>query len=485
MSTHRSTMIALSAFVVLLGAVLLTRESNVSVGVQKLTVPVIDPAAVTALEISGANKAMLTLEGSAWQVADPAAPAKKFLADDGQVKNALTQLSELRAGDFVTENTAKHAELEVDEVKGLRVKVTSTAPGPGLELIIGKAAKTGGGTYLRMASSNSVFTANSSAGYSLRKNVAGWRKKTIATSPLADVQKITMNPVESDGFTLVHGEGSTWSLEGDVPAFFRFDEAAAARLAQTITSLSAQDFSDADADVKSFDAPHTVAMLVLKDGKQTAIHFAAAKRPDGTVLARVDGDAQVYAVSGYVFDQLAKHRDQLRQTNVMAFDAAKVTRVTITAGGKKVIVVKDGSGWKMTEPKTNDDFDPAQVTSLLTRLNSMRATRVAAMTSQVQAGLIKALPALELTLEGGKTQRLVFGNEVADGAAGKQVYAKGSADDLVYVVSAAEKSNFDAGPAMFKAPPQMPANLGMQGLDSLPPDIRAKIEAQLRQQQPH
>lgn len=483
MKMNRSTLVALGAFVVLLAAALLTRESKVSVGVQKLSLPTIDPASVTALEISGSNKALLTLDSNGWQVADPAAPAKKFAADEGQVKNALTQLSELRAGDFVTENTAKHAELEVDETKGLKVKVSSAAPGPVLDLIIGKAAKTGGGAYVRLAASNAVFTANSAVGYALRKNVAAWRKKTLSIAALADVQKISMSPVTGDGFILERGEGDTWSLEGDVPAFFRFDAAAAARLAQTLTSLSAQDFSDADAE--AFAAPHTLATLMMKDGKSMTIHFGATKRPDGNVLVRIDGDAQVYVISGYVFEQLATHRDQLRQTNLMAFDAAKVKRVTISTSGKKVIVVKDGAGWKMTEPKGNADFDPAQVAAVVTRWSSLRATRVAAMTSQAQAGLIKALPTLELTLEGGKTQRLIFGNEVTEGTMGKQVYAKGSADDLVYVVNAAEKSSFDAGPALFKAPPPMPAHSGMQGLDSLPPDIRAKIEAQLRQQQPH
>lgn len=476
----RSTMLAVGAFMVLLAAVLLTRETHVNVGVPKVTLPAIDPGTVSTLEISGPNQAVLTSENGAWVVAAPAAPAKKFAADEAQVKNALTQLAELRAGDFVTENTAKHAELEVDEAKGLHVKVATAGSGPVLDLIIGKAAKTGG-AYFRLASSNSVFTTSSNLAYALRKTVAGWRKKAITTAPLADVKSIALAPAEGDGFTLVQAEGA-WALEGGAPKGFRFDPAAAGRVAQTITSLSAQDFADDDT---GFGEQRGSAMITLKDGKSVTLRFGT-KRPDSNVPLKIDGDPQVYVISGYVVDHLSMHLDQLRDLSLLTFAPEKITRLTLTdAAGKKTVVAKDGTSWKLVEPKVAPpQFDPQQVTAVLTRLQGLHAARVETAKSAAQTGLAKAAATVEL-IGDGAPKTLRFGNEVTDGAVGKQLYVKGSADELMYVMSASEKSSYQSGVTLFKAPPPPPPSSNMQGLDSLPPDIRAKIEAQLRQQQPH
>lgn len=476
----RSTVIALGAFMLLLAAVLVTRETHVNVGVPKVTLPAIDPGTVSSVEVSGPNQAMLTLENGAWLVASLAAPTKKFAADDAQVKNALTQLAELRPGDFVTENTAKHAELEVDETKGLRVKVATAGSGPVLDVIIGKAAKSGG-AYFRMASSNSVFTTSSNIGYALRKTVAGWRQKAISIAPIAEVKSISVAPLEGDGFTLVQADGA-WALEGGAPKGYRFDPAAAGGVAQTITSLSAQDFADNDT---GFGEQRGSAMLTLKDGKTSTLRFGT-KRPDSNVPMKVDGDPQVYVISGYVVEHLSMHLDQLRDLSLLTFAPEKINRLTLTDGaGKKTVVAKDGTSWKLVEPKVAPaQFDPQQVGAVLTRLQGLHAARVETAKSAAQAGVAKAAATVELTGDGApKTLR--FGGEVPEGAVGKQLYVKGSADELIYVISASEKSSYQSGVTLFNKPPPPPPSSNMQGLDSLPPDIRAKIEAQLRQQQPH
>jgi len=478
----KSTLIALVAFAVLLVVVLLTREEHVNEGVPKLTLPTVDPAAVTSLEVSGAAATRLTFDSGAWSVASASAPEKRSPADETQVKYAVTQLTEVRAIDFVTENPAKHAELEVDDAKGLKVKA-STSSGPVLELIIGKPAKAGG-SYFRQAGSNAVFTTKAIVGPVLKKSLSAWRVKSITTAPVAEVAKISLAPAGGGGFTIVQDEKSTWALEGAAPAGFRFDPAIAGRVAQTLTSLSAIDFADAETDAAE---AQTVATLTRKDGKPVVIRFGA-KRPDGNVSVRVDGDPQLYVASGYVVEQLPKKLDQLRDTTLLSFSPEKVTRVTISTGGKKTVVARDGASWKMLEPKVAPpQFDPTQVNGFISRVHSMRATRAAPEVSVAAAGVASAPATVELALEGAKPQTLRYGHELPDTTAGKLVYVIGGADGLVYVVGAHEKSSFDSGAALFNKPPPPPQNMGgqMQGLDSLPPDIRAKLEAQLRQQQPH
>ncbi len=75
---------------------------------------------------------------------------------------------------------------------------------------------------------------------------------------------------------------------------------------------------------------------------------------------------------------------------------------------------------------------------------------------------------LELGLKGGVAQKLRFGELVARGD-----------DGLLYAVNAPDKARLEKGTELFKKmpPPQQ------QGFEQLPPEIRAQLEQQLRQQQ--
>ncbi len=480
----KSTLAAVAIFAVLVVVVFATREEHVNVGVPKLTLPTFDAASVTALEVSaGDNSASLTLANGAWSVSAPDAGSPKFVADENQVKSALTQLAELRPGEFVTENAAKHAELEVDSAKGLEVKV-STGAAPVVDLVIGKAAKSGG-AYFRLASSNAVFTTKANVGWALRKNVSAWRKKAITTAALADVTTVALQN-GAEAYELSLGEGGAWALKSPAPQGFRFDPLAASRLAQALTSLTAQSFVDQDATA-DFASTHPTFTLTTKDGKAATVHFSATKRPDNTYAVRVDQDPQVYLVSSYTVEHLATSLEALRDTSLFTFASEKVTRVTVTTKGAKTVVAKDGTSWKLVEPKNAPagvEFDPGQVGALLTRLKAMRAQKVASGLTEAKAGLAKAAPTVELQLEGeSKPQTLTYGAEV-DEAGAKLVYARGAADALVYLAPVSDRASFEAGVKLFNKPPPMP-NPGaghISGLEQLPPDVRAKLEAQLRQQ---
>lgn len=478
-------MLALAAFAALLVAVLATREEHVNVGVPKLTLPTFEPGSVTEIDVLAQdNSAALTLSNGAWQVSALAAGSPKFVADENQVKTALSQLADVRPGEFVTENPAKHAELEVDAAKGLAVKV-STGSGPVVDVVIGKAAKTGG-AYFRVASSNAVFTTKANPGFALRKNVAAWRKKSIATAVLAEVTKVSMqNPVASQSYELTLGEGGAWSLASPPPARFRFDALAASRLVQALTSLNAQGFVDQDA-AADFEAPHPTATLTTKDGKSTVVHFASTKRADNTFAVRVDQDPQVYTVPSYSVERLATGIEGLRDLSLLSFASEKVTRVTVNAASGKTVVAKDGASWKLVEPKAAPagvEFEPNQVNALLSRLKGLRAQKLAGADT-AKAGLGK--PVIELAVEGeAKPLTLTYGGDADEGGT-KGVYVRGSADALIYIAAASDKTSFDSGVKLFNKPAPMP-NMGgpgghISGLEQLPPDVRAKLEAQLRQQ---
>ena len=309
----RGTLIALGAFAVLLVLVLATRESRVSVGVRKLELPKLDKAQVTALELTGARGATLRKEPEGWLVADPAKPEVKYPADESLVNSAIDALGEVKNLDFVTDRAERLAEYELDDAKGLKLKV-SQGSGPAVELVLGKAAKNGG-TYVRKAGSNDVFAHRGRLDWTVRKEVKQWRKRQMLSLKPEELSQLVLRSKEGETVTLKAGANpGEWSLaEGtQTPPGFRFSAQAAQQFAQQVVSLYAQDFLEGEAaadPATGFAEAHDIVEAHLKDGKKVVVHLGRQpETKDGSALvpARVERDVQVYQLSPYVASQLRK-----------------------------------------------------------------------------------------------------------------------------------------------------------------------------------
>jgi hypothetical protein len=491
----KGTLISIAVFAILLLIVLVTRERQVSVGVRRLELPPIDKEMVVGIEIGGPKLATLKKEATGWTVADPDKPDQRHPADEQQINAALDAYKEAKVQDLISENPEKLAEYELDQGKALKVKISSQG-GSAVDLVLGKAAKSGG-VYLRDSKSNAVFTATGRFHFLIRKDANAWRKRSILNAKLDDLEEVSVSPKDADPYVLAKAEGGGWRLkEGTkVPPGFRFDPSAAQGLVQQFVNLRAQDFIDSPGSDESLDfaGQHSMVEAKFKDGKLIKLHLGKEQQgkenASKAVATRVEGDPQVYLLPNYTANVLTKRVSDLRDLTLLSFDPQKVNKLSVVSAGKKTVVAKQGDTWKVIEPKklpAGFEFDPAQVTSQLSMLRNLRASRmVDGKVEPAQSGLAKPTTSVDLTLEGGAHQSLSFGKEAKSGQA-KEVYVKGSADALTYAIHDAARSRFDSGVEMFKKPPAPPPNMGggnIRGLESLPPDVRAKIEAQMRQQQ--
>lgn len=452
----RNTLIALAVFGALGLVYAVTREPQVAVGIKKLK-----PAPVKAEELVSLQVGALSLvkEGDAWKVSRD---GKTYAADPNEVRAFTQALADFKSDDFVTDKAEKQAELEVDATKGLAIKA-STATGPARELVLGKTSKNGG-AYVRPAGSNDVFVASGSLGWLARKELSQWRQKRIDLAKREDLEKVTLQP--TDGAPVVlNVTGTDVSLEGTAEPGYRFDSAAATRLVSQVTSLTAQDFSEEAV------TPAFTVTLGLKGGATRTISLGA-KRPDGSVPVRVDGDAQTYVLSSWIAEQVQKDREGLRNLSLLTTAPADVTRVSLTSGGKRVVLEKKSDAWTVVEPKTlpaGFEFDPAMVERQLFQLVGLRGTKVAR-----EITISKPAATLELTLQSGQKHQLVVGPKLESG----EVHARGT-DAFAMVAPGTVLSTLERGLELFK---KLPPPAPMQGLEQLPPQLRAQLEAQLRQQ---
>ena len=489
----KGTLVVIGVFVVLLVIVLATRERRVSVGVRRLELPAIDKEKVVAIEIAGPKAASLKKESTGWTVTDPAKPDQKHPADEQQINAALDAYKELKFDDLISDKPERHGEYDLDDSKSLKVKIISQGA-PSVDLLVGKATKSGG-FYIREPKSNSVYAAEGRFGWAVRKDANGWRKRSILSAKLEDVSEVTVAPKDADVYVLVSGEGG-WKLKegAKLPAGFRYDASAGQGVVQQLVNLRAQEFIDSSPgdEALGFSGPHSIVGAKFKDGKEVKLHLGNEQQGKESaskfVAARLEGDPQIYLLPNYAANVLTKKASDLRDLTLLSFDPQKVTKVSVRTADKKTVVAKEGDSWVVIEPKklpAGFEFDPSRVPAQLTMLRNMKATRLVAGKAEAgQAGLGKPTTTVDLTLEDGKHQTLKFGKPAKTGK-GKEAYVVGSVDDLTYAVFDAARARFDAGVEIFKKVPPPPQNIGggMRGLESLPPDVRAKIEAQLRQHQ--
>jgi hypothetical protein len=509
----------LIVFALLLFVVISMRGGEKQVGVKELKIEKIDKDKVTKIEVAlppkkgedgqpseAAKKVVLEKDGTAWKVYDPAAPDKKFAADDGQVKSALEAVGEFSTGDLIANKKEKLAEFEIDDDKGHGVKLY-TGKEVALDLVFGRPAKSGGST-VRARGSDDVYVAKGRLGAVLKKEVAGWRKKAIVDAKADDFTQISTKLEDGTSFTVSAAAAPApeseeaapprpeWQLTepATLPAGFRLDKNALSRPASQLAALRAQDFADTTSDADAgLDKPNTIVEATMKDGKKIVLRIG--KEDDKKrVFAKIDGDPQTYLLAQYTAKQFQKKLDDFRDLTLFDAKPEEVERVTFRGSGGTFTVKKDGSGWKLIEPKTAPaEFDASQIATQVSSVLRTRGTRVANVGAK-ESGLEKPSPVVELTFTSGKKQSLRFGAplpiEGVDGkppekdAKPREYYVKGGLDDLTYVVAAFTRNRFDKPADLFKKPPEPPPMAkgpgGIPGMENLPPDVRKKLEESLK-----
>ena len=489
----RNATISVAIFAVLLVITLATHEDQVRVGMRTLALPTLSADTLSGIEIRGKYKATLKKEGEKWTVADPDHPEKTFPVEESAIKRVLDELGNFKAGRFVTGRATKHADLQVDDKEGTQVVFQSGSSR--LAVVFGRYAK-GGGNYMRKQGSDEVFIAKGALASALRKNADQWRQRAVfGTLKPEALKSVTIQASGEPPYTLRYTPGTedkakgTWTLadKSALPPGFRVDKAALGRVARAFASLRAYEFAD---DVKASDAglnPQTQASAQTQDGRTLKVTFGKQNDKKLTYF-QVQGDPQIYLAQQYVVDGLLKPLKKMRDLTLMDAKAEDIVEMTFTAGGSHLTLSKKDGSWSVTDPTTlppGVEFDPSVVPGKLSALLRTRALRVVEGVHASDLG--PGDPRVELKDKDGKSYALRFGGKAPkeEGKPGEQLLVTGSADTLVYAIGTYQRDRYKKPFELFKPPPPPPQGMGggmggMPGLDSLPPDIRKKIEEQMR-----
>jgi len=228
----KGTVIALLFFAGLFVAAWLRSGQRLERGISRISFFRVEMEALDHLLLSGPHPAELAKKGDKWFTGDG------HEADARAVAQLIEGIGKIDSSDLVTRDSARFAELGVDE-QG--VKVTASSRGkPVAEFTVGKAVATG--AHLRVEGGVYRVPGLSPAAFS-RPSGQWVRLNPFDTLP-DQVTRVDIALSDAAPYALVRqGEKWTLSLPAVLPAGFRFDVAAAGSLVAALVSVRAKELS--------------------------------------------------------------------------------------------------------------------------------------------------------------------------------------------------------------------------------------------------
>lgn len=431
----KQTIIAFIVFLGLLALVMTTvlkpKERNLS----RLAVPIVSTNEVEKIIFSTNNEQFeITKEGEVWLLDDGR------LADESRVQGALESLSTLHSNDLVSSNPRRHVEYDANEEKGMRVTIFSNEESI-LDFFIGMAAKTMGGTYIRLADSDDIFLLK-------RATVAThfvtereqWKDLAVFDIELSDVAALKVETSAGRNIDIVAGENKQWVL-GDpsvLPEEFRFDRSRVEEYVSAFLTLRAVDVLAMSPDPSTsglgFDNARETYTLTLKNSETYTLRLGSLYSDGKSYYAEVNGEKFIL-ITTIASDAFRVPLTHFRSLTLMDFDPEEVTQLSITSKLDQWTFKNDDGKWVQVEDK-DSSMKGLQVSShaveeMLQALSTMTAsTYVENVESSVESGFNRPTLEMRVTFESNKTATLLVG-----GKNDKDLfYVRGNADAGTYLV---------------------------------------------------
>jgi len=470
----KSTIASLVVFGGLLAALLgLRLGEGASRGIRRLELG-LEPASVERVVIRGKNPVELRRQGEGWQLADGRA------ADPGAVKQLLDSLGRLESSEVVAEGEARDAEYEVAGEKAQQVEIHAGGA-LAASFSVGKAAP--GGVYLKAG--GATYLVPKVFPYAFSRAPSGWYQLKLFDAKVEDARRLEVALAGEPAYALRQQDG-VWALDGASPPGFRFDAGAGRALGMALVNARAIDLVLEPLAPEKTGLAGAVDRLAFVDaqGQRHALALGAATDKQD-VYAQVEGSQDVLVLAKASAALLRKRLAELRDLRPMALAPDQVKRLRLEEGARRLVFERGQAGWGLLETSepapAGFELEPAAVERRLQALAQARAYALAPQGTRGRSSPERPTARVVAELAQGGEATLAFGarDKVQDR---EGVYARGNADAEVYMLDPATQRSLLGGLETFKKSvrPGPPPGRMPQGLEQLPPEVRAKLMQQLQ-----
>jgi Domain of unknown function (DUF4340) len=171
----------------------------------------------------------------------------------------------------------------------------------------------------------------------------------------------------------------------------------------------------ADPKATGLDKPRATVRLATKDGEKV-LKLGAAVPTGGELIAALEGSKDAYVVSDTVFSQIDKEPGSWRDKQLFRAGRDAVSRITLTSGGQRVVLVQDKDRFQIEAP-FRDRADRDRVDDLYADLSGLAAESfVDAPRPPAELGLAPPRAVVEVAFKKGAPVRIELGGPAESAA---------------------------------------------------------------------
>jgi hypothetical protein len=282
--------------------------------------PGLRPAAVSAVEISGAE--LVVLQKNAADVWVVIQGGGEFPARSERVESFLVELEQSRSVRRVTSDEELYDRFGLAQGAGTQLTLTLVGSGEApqsVSLVVGNASAEPDLTYVRVAGEPEVWTTDGRFAFYLRQPVAYWSylrlfPEDVLAQGIVAIEARALEgdetPFDYSLTRIVDGTDERW-VRGEIPIETAtpgrsVDEATVSSLVRSLADLVARQFAGSDADAA---LPVGRISFTMDDGREFAVELRRAGEtyfalPSGPLLPGAPFGGIVYELESSAVDRL-------------------------------------------------------------------------------------------------------------------------------------------------------------------------------------
>ena len=342
--------------------------------------------------------------GDGWEMVEPV----KTRADGAVVNDVVTNLATARVDREIEANPTKLDDYGL-EPPAAQVTLDVKGQAAPLTLTVGGKNPTGVWVYAREGSKPAVVVVGESVARDTARPVADFRDKTLLAFDRKNVTAVDLD-LEGSRMTLEAEEGGKWKIARPGP--YRADGDLVSDMLDRLGAARIREFEAAPKSLATYglDKPSRVTIWLGKDKDRTSKTLLVGKADAAKkgVYVQREGESDVLLIPAEAWDKVPKTVAMARDKIVFPYAYDKVSRIEIESAGGKVMLEREGLGWKITAPEALK-ADTGAVNGLLWRIRDLRA---AGFLDESGAGIPRYLAKPDATVriweEGAKEPKVLL-----------------------------------------------------------------------------
>jgi hypothetical protein len=406
-----------------------------------------DRSGVTGIDIATPDEALaIELADGKWRLTRPIARP----ADSDAVNDFLEKLGAARVKEFAAENPPSLQGFGLDRPVRIDIHTGRDKDRATKTLLVGRSDQAKQGLYAMRPGEPTVFLLPEDLNKAVPRTAAALRDKTVLPFAREKIAKVEIDGPK--GAVTLARDKDQWRITA--PEALAADQVEASALLQRVHALKAQAFLTEDASgIPRYLAKPTLRVTLTDEaGQATTLLLGPSSETRGnqpSAYAAVADRGPLVLVSASALDDLGRTANDLRDRRLLGnLEPKDVQRVTVTRGGKTVVLARKGEGeWRMEEP-TKGAAKSGKVDDLLYTARGLKWKDMVAPRGEDAARYGLDAPELEITLgrgDGGEIATIQVGKREGD-----RFFVRTKGAPTIYALEARQLGDLPTVPDDFK-----------------------------------